>query len=55
MKNAVEKVLETEETPVLVVDKNVIRQRYREFCAEFGNRKIYYALKANPHRGIVPG
>ncbi len=49
----VEQVLKTEGTPALVVDRRLIRQKYQEFCGQFSQAKIYYALKANPHPGIV--
>ncbi|RLC96811.1 MAG: type III PLP-dependent enzyme [Chloroflexi bacterium] len=52
-KQAVLRVLETEDTPALVIDRGMIRQKYREFCHEFPGWHIYYALKANPHPGIV--
>jgi len=53
LQRAVEKILETEGTPALVMDKRVIRDKYREFCQEFSKARIYYALKANPHPGVV--
>ncbi len=40
-------------TPALVIDKRLIRQKYGEFCKEFNQAKIYFALKANPHPGVV--
>lgn len=50
---AVERVSRAEITPALFVDKKVIKQKYQEFCSQFGGAKICYALKANPHPGIV--
>ena len=50
---AIEKVLDREETPALIIDKTIIKQKYQEFFSQFVRGKIYYALKANPHPGIV--
>jgi ornithine decarboxylase len=50
---AVEKVSTVEGTPALFIDKKAIKEKYQEFCSQFGGAKIYYALKANPHPGIV--
>jgi len=50
---AVERVSTVEGTPALFIDKKVIKEKYQEFCSQFGKAKIYYALKANPHPGIV--
>ncbi len=46
-------VLESVHTPALVIDTAAIRETYFEFRREFREAKIYYALKANPHPGIV--
>jgi ornithine decarboxylase len=46
-------VLDSVETPALVMDKAALRQKYQEFRREFSDAAIYYALKANPHPGIV--
>jgi len=40
-------------TPALIIDKRAIKEKYQEFCHQFAGAKIYYALKANPHPGIV--
>ena len=53
LQKKIEGILGTKETPVLVIDRRIIKQRYQEFCSEFGNAKIYFALKANPDPGIV--
>ena len=50
---AVERVSTVEGTPALFMDKKVIKEKYQEFCSQFDKAKIYYALKANPHPGIV--
>jgi ornithine decarboxylase len=62
---AIERVSTIEGTPALLIDKKAIKQKYQEFCRQFGRQvdktlrdsssgaKIYYALKANPHPGIV--
>jgi ornithine decarboxylase len=53
LQKVIEDILKTEETPILVIDKRIIKQRYQEFCSEFSNARIYFALKSNPHPGIV--
>ena len=53
LQKEIEKILKTEQTPILVIDKRIIKQRYQEFCSEFSNAKVYFALKCNPHPGIV--
>ncbi|MFC1925420.1 type III PLP-dependent enzyme [Chloroflexota bacterium] len=53
LQKTIEAILKTEETPILVVDKRIIKQKYQEFCSEFSNAKVYFALKANPHPGVV--
>lgn len=50
---AIDRDLAAVKTPALVIDKGAIKQKYQEFYNEFGEAKIYYALKANPHPGIV--
>lgn len=50
---AIEDILKTDETPVLVINKNIIKQKYQEFRDEFSDAVIYFALKANPHPGVV--
>ncbi len=40
-------------TPVLLMDKGLIRARYQEFRACFGGDRVYYAVKSNPHPAIV--
>ena len=53
LKENIERIAQSKKTPVLIIDKRAIRQKYKEFCDEFGEGKVYYALKANPHPGIV--
>ncbi|NQT47683.1 MAG: type III PLP-dependent enzyme [Chloroflexi bacterium] len=53
LKKHVDEVLKTEETPAIVVDRGLIRHEYQQFCDGFGQAKIFFALKANPHPGIV--
>ena len=45
--------LASEETPALLMDKSLIRARYEEFRACFGPARVYYAVKCNPHPGII--
>ncbi len=46
-------VTETQPTPTLVMNRRLVREKYQEFRTQFGEAAIYYALKANPHPGIV--
>lgn len=41
------------ETPFLVVDLEIIRQKYQELNQVFPKAKIHYALKANPGRPVI--
>ena len=41
------------ETPFLVVDLNLIRQKYRGLQQGFPEASIYYAVKANPAREVL--
>lgn len=40
-------------SPFLVLDLDVVRERYRALTAAFPNSGIYYAVKANPDRAVV--
>jgi len=40
-------------TPVLIMDRQRIRDRYGQFCSEFPGSRVCFALKANPHPGVV--
>jgi len=53
LQKAIEDILKTEETPILVIDKRVIKQKYQQFQSEFSDAIVYFALKANPHPGVV--
>lgn len=48
-----EHMVEMKRTPALVINKRLIRERYQEFRDQFKGARLYYALKANPHPGIV--
>lgn len=41
------------QTPFLVVDLNVVRDRYRSLSAALHNVGVYYAVKANPDPAVV--
>ncbi len=41
------------ETPFLVVDLEIIRQKYKELITCFPKAKVHYALKANPGAPVV--
>lgn len=40
-------------TPCLVVDLDVVAERYRSICATFPGAQVYYAVKANPAKELV--
>jgi ornithine decarboxylase len=53
---AIEQLAPVKETPVLIMDTNLIKEKYEQFrqeLKEFSNAQVYYAVKANPHPGIV--
>ena len=41
------------ETPFLVVDLEIIRQKYQELATCFPTAKVHYAMKANPGQPVV--
>jgi ornithine decarboxylase len=51
--NKVERAVQGKQTPLLVIDRNVIRRKFNELKQGFGNARICYALKTNPHWRIV--
>ncbi|SFO09210.1 ornithine decarboxylase [Pseudonocardia ammonioxydans] len=49
-----EKVLaEDRPTPFLALDPQVVRERYRELAAAFGDARILYAVKACPEQAVL--
>ncbi|MFC1963063.1 type III PLP-dependent enzyme [Chloroflexota bacterium] len=50
---AIERVTKRKRTPLLVVDRSVIRRKFRELQESIDNASIYYALKTNPHWRII--
>ncbi len=52
-RDRIDSVWRPEGTPALVVDRQLIRRKYREFCEGFRKAQVCFALKANPHPGIV--
>ncbi|MGI5131139.1 type III PLP-dependent enzyme [Pseudonocardia sp. CA-107938] len=52
---AVDRFLSTTDapTPFLVLDPEVVAQRYREFVAVFPGAAIHYAVKACPHPAVL--
>ena len=48
-----ERLAQVKPTPFLVIDKSVIRQKYEELQRAFSEAKVFYSIKANPHRGIL--
>jgi len=53
---AIEQLAPVKETPVLIMDTNLIKEKYEQFhqeLKELSNAQVYYAVKANPHPGIV--
>lgn len=53
LKMAVDKLLQTQSTPVLVMDRSLIREKFAEFRRHFPGDRICYALKCNPIQDIV--
>ena len=49
----IERIIDVEGTPALIIRREIIERNYKQFCDQFKNVKIYYALKANPHPGII--
>lgn len=40
-------------TPYITLNLNKLKLRYEEFLAAFNGYKIYYAVKANPHKEVL--
>ncbi|NLM91146.1 MAG: type III PLP-dependent enzyme, partial [Candidatus Cloacimonetes bacterium] len=40
-------------TPCLIVDLDIVRNKYLELQASMPNYKIYYAVKANPMLEVI--
>lgn len=51
--NKIQEFSKDKETPFLVVDLEVIRQKYQELTTCFPIAKVFYALKANPGAPVV--
>lgn len=52
----VEQISLTQETPLLIINTSVVRDRYEQFhegLRELSNTKIFYAVKANPNLDII--
>src|SRR5262245_45079981 len=41
------------DSPCLVLDREVVREKYLSFARALPNTKIYYAVKANPETAIL--
>jgi ornithine decarboxylase len=53
---AIEQLSPVKETPVLIMDTNLIKENYEHFrreLEELSDAKVFYAVKANSHPGIV--
>lgn len=46
-------IVQLEETPVLIINRKIIREKYEQLCDELRNVGIFYAVKANPHEDII--
>ena len=46
-------IADTKETPFLVVDLSIIKQKYEELHGCFPMAKVHYALKANPGVPVI--
>lgn len=53
MKDHLEDLVRTKDTPFLVLDLSVIEKHYLELKQGFPNTDIYYALKANPANEVI--
>ena len=42
-----------EPTPLLIIDRSLLRQAYRRIAASLPGAEVYYAIKANPHPGVL--
>jgi len=40
-------------TPLMLIERAVLRQQYERFCRHLANVTPYYAIKANPHPEII--
>jgi ornithine decarboxylase len=49
----IKKFADTKETPFLVVDLEIIKQKYEELTTCFPMAKVHYALKANPGKPVI--
>jgi len=49
----IESIIRGKKTPLLFLDRGIIRQKFEELQKAIGNARIYYALKTNPHWRIV--
>jgi ornithine decarboxylase len=49
----IKKVADDKETPFLVVDLEIIKQKYLELTTCFPKAKVHYALKANPGQPVI--
>ena len=45
--------LKRKRTPFLVLDRGALERKFEEFQRAFSSATIFYALKANPHKGVV--
>jgi len=52
-RNTLRKLAKEHGTPLMVVDHEVLRRNYAEFCKRLPRVQAYYALKANPDPAIV--
>lgn len=49
----IDRIAQTRRTPFLVIDTDLIQRKFEEFRAAFGQARLFYSLKANPHKRIV--
>lgn len=50
---SIKRFAQVKETPFLIIDRQAIQQRLEEFQKAIGYAKVFYALKANPHKRIT--
>ncbi len=46
-------VVQVEKTPVLIINKKIMREKYEQLCDELRDVGIFYAVKANPHADVI--
>jgi len=53
IENLIRVMLKRHGTPLMIIKRSVLEKQYQRFCKCLPEVKPYYALKANPHPGII--